>query len=403
MAPVLLKGHEFDFFIVPCSKRNFLTTCKKPGEVMQSKFPLVKLLLSAAIAAAFASPAMAQTSVNVEGIADMYVGSMKNSGDTGRVTRMGSGGMSTSYLGFKGVEDLGGGLKASFTLGAFFQLDSGTQGRFGNDTLFSRDANVALSGNFGALTLGRMISPTTLPAFLFNPIGDSFTFSPLILHKAVPTTGWASTFAGDTGWSNSIRYTTPSFGGLTANLYYQPGEVAAAAGKKNVGGNVLYFNGPLSLTAAYHDVQVNNPTDALGVTSNVNRLSLTGASVPFTQNAALNATEQKLWLVGGSYDFGVAKLFATYDQSKHNVADLRDKTGTLGLSVPAGGAGKILAAVAQTRRTSDAFSELRRTTYTIGYDYNLSKRTDLYTYLMNDKVTSNDNAQSFAVGVRHRF
>jgi predicted porin len=370
---------------------------------MQSKSPLVKLLLSTAIAAAFASPAMAQTSVNVEGIADVYVGSMKNSGDAGRVTSMGSGGMSTSYFGFKGVEDLGGGLKASFTLGAFFQIDTGAQGRFNGDTLFARDANVGLSGNLGALTLGRSISPVTLPVFLFNPIGDSFTFSPLVLHKAVPTTGWASSFAGDTGWSNAIRYTTPSFGGLTANLYYQPGEASAAAGKKNVGGNVLYFNGPLSLTAAYHDVEVNNPTDTTNGVSIVKPVTLTGANV-FTPSAStINPTEQKLWLVGGAYDFGMAKLFATYDQSKNNVADLRDKTGTLGLSVPAGGAGKILASVAQTRRTSDLFSELRRTTYTIGYDYNLSKRTDLYTYLMGDKVTNYDNAQSFAVGVRHRF
>lgn len=370
---------------------------------MQSKSPLVKLLLSTAIAAAFASPAMAQTSVNVEGIADVYVGAMKNSGDTDRVTRMGSGGMSTSYLGFKGVEDLGGGLKASFTLGAFFQIDTGAQGRFNGDTLFARDANIALSGNFGALTLGRMISPATLPAFLFNPIGDSFTFSPLVLHKAVSTTAWANSFAGDTGWSNAIRYTTPSFGGLTANLYYQPGEASAAAGKKNVGGNVLYFSGPLSLTAAYHNVEVNNPTDTVNGVSIVKPVTLTGGNVPFGTPAPVAPTEQKLWLVGGAYDFGVAKLFATYDQSKHNIADLRDKTGTLGLSVPAGGAGKILAAVAQTRRSSDLFSDRKRTTYTVGYDYNLSKRTDVYTYLMNDKVTTYENEQSFAVGVRHRF
>ena len=362
---------------------------------MHFKSPLVKLLLSSAIAAAFASPAMAQTSVNFEGIADVYVGSMKNSGDSGRVTRMGSGGMSTSYFGFKGAEDLGGGLKATFTLGAFYQLDTGAQGRFPTDTLFARDANVGLSGNFGALTLGRSISPATLPAFLFNPIGDSFTFSPLVLHKAVSTAAWANSFAGDTGWSNAIRYTTPSFAGLTANIYYQPGEAAAEAGKKNVGGNVLYFGGPLSLTAAYHNVEVNNPLDTTNGVSVVK-------SVPVVGTTSLSATEQKLWLVGGAYDFGVAKVFATYDQAKHDVS-LKDKTATLGLSVPTGGAGKILAAAAQTRRTSDLFAERKRTTYTIGYDYSMSKRTELYAYLINDKVTSFENEQSLATGVRHRF
>jgi predicted porin len=362
---------------------------------MQFKPTLVKLLLSTAIAAAFATPAMAQTSVNVEGIVDTFVGSMKNSGDAGRATKLDSGGMSTSYLGFKGVEDLGGGLKANFTLGAFLRADSGAQGRFDGDSFFARDANVGLSGNFGALTLGRSIAPTTLPVFLFNPIGDSFTLSPLVLHHAVSTTAWTNSLAGDTGWSNAIRYTTPSFGGLTANLYYQLGEAPAANSKKNVGGNVLYFNGPLSLSVAYHDVQVNNPNDT------TNGISIV-QTIPVTATAKLTATEQKMWLIAGAYDFNVIKVYATYDQAKHDI-DLRDKTATLGLSVPTGGAGKVLAEAAQTRRTSGSFEERRRTTYSVGYDYNLSKRTDLYAFLLNDKVTGFDSAHSVAAGVRHRF
>jgi predicted porin len=362
---------------------------------MQSKPILVKLLLSTAIAAAFASPAFAQTSVNVEGIVDMYVGSMKNSGDTGRTNRLDSGGMSTSFLGFKGVEDLGGGLKANFTLGAFFRGDTGAAGRFNGDTFFARDANVGLSGGFGAVTLGRSISPVTLPVFLFNPMGDSFSFSPLVLHNAVSTNAWTNTFAGDTGWSNAIRYTTPSFGGLTGNVYYQLGEQTGSS-NKNIGGNVLYFNGPLSLTVAYHDVEVRNPTDTTATgPSNV-------VQIPLSATTNLTATEQKLWLIGGSYDFNVVKVFATYDQAKHDI-DLRDKTGTLGVSIPTGGAGKILGSVAQTRRTSSSFDERRRTTYSVGYDYSLSKRTELYAFLLNDKVTSFENEQSLALGVRHRF
>lgn len=362
---------------------------------MQAKSTLVKLLLSSAIAAAFAGPAFAQTSVNVEGIYDVYVGSMKNSGDTGRTTKLDSGGMSTSYLGFKGTEDLGGGLKATFTLGAFFRGDTGQSGRFNGDTFFARDANVGLNGSFGAVTLGRSISPVTLPAFLFNPIGDSFALSPLVLHKAVSTNSWTNSFAGDTGWSNAIRYTTPSFGGLTANVYYQLGE-QVGGGKKNVGGNLLYFKGPLSLTVAYHDVEVNNPTDnTASGPSNVK-------TIPVTATTNLTATEQKLWMVGGAYDFSVVKVFATYDQARHD-ADLRDKTGTLGVSIPTGGAGKILGAVAQTRRTSGAFDERRRTTYSVGYDHSLSKRTELYAFLLNDKVSSFENEQSLALGVRHRF
>ncbi|MBK4733153.1 porin [Noviherbaspirillum pedocola] len=361
---------------------------------MQHQSTLAKLLVAAAVAGAFAAPAMAQTSVNVEGIVDVYAGSMKNSGDTGRISAVNSGGMSTSYIGFKGAEDLGGGLKANFTLGAFFRPDTGQGGRFGPtgaDTLFARDANVGLSGNFGAVTLGRSISPVTLPVFLFNPLGDSFTFSPLVLHEAVPTNAWAATYAAsDTGWSNTVRYTTKSFNGLTADLYYQFGEQASNASKKNFGGNLLYFNGPLSLTAAYHDVKVGNPVDNTATPSAM----LTVGNV--------KAFEQKLWLLGAAYDFNIVKVYATYNQAKHDI-DLKDKTAMLGLSVPTGGAGKVLAEIAQTRRTSSAFSEQRRTTYTIGYDYNLSKRTDAYAMLMNDKVSGNDSAASAGVGVRHKF
>lgn len=363
---------------------------------MQAKPTLAKLLLSTAIAAAFASPAIAQTSVSVEGIVDLYVGSMKNSGDADRTVKLDSGGMSTSFLGFKGAEDLGGGLKATFTLGGFFRGDSGASGRFNGDSFFARDANVGLSGKLGALTLGRSISPVTLPAFLFNPVGDSFSLSPLVLHKAVSTNAWTNSFAGDTGWSNAIRYTTPSFGGLTANVYYQLGEQVGGTGKNNVGGNLLFFRGPLSLTAAYHDVEVNNPADSTVAGPSIVK------SIPLTATTSLTAAEQKLWMVGGAYDFNIVKVFATYDQAKHDI-DLRDKTATLGLSVPAGGAGKILGAVAQTRRTSAAFDERRRTTYSLGYDYSLSKRTELYAFLLSDKVSGFDNARSVATGVRHRF
>ncbi|RYE72656.1 MAG: porin, partial [Oxalobacteraceae bacterium] len=192
------------------------------------------------------------------------------------------------------------------------------------------------------------------------------------------------------------RYTTPSIGGLTANVYYQLGEQVGGSGKNNVGGNVLYFNGPLSLTVAYHDVEVNNPVDNTASGPSIVK------SIPVTATTNVTATEQKLWLIGGAYNFNVVKVFATYDQAKHDV-DLRDKTGTLGVSIPTGAAGKILGAVAQTRRTSNAFDERRRTTYSVGYDYSLSKRTELYAFLLNDKVTNFENEQSLALGVRHRF
>ena len=123
-----------------------------------------KLYLALAIGSAFALPATAQTTTQVVGVVDNYVGSMKYSGDQGRTSAVNSGGMTTSWFGFKGSEDLGNGLKANFNLTSFFRADTGATGRFnGNETFFSRDANVGLSGNFGAVTLGRGLAPNFLP------------------------------------------------------------------------------------------------------------------------------------------------------------------------------------------------------------------------------------------------
>ncbi|MFD2270856.1 porin [Undibacterium arcticum] len=192
--------------------------------------------LAIALGGAMAIPAMAQTSVSVAGVIDTYVGSLKYSGDSGRTSVVNSSGMTTSWIGFKGSEDLGNGLNANFKLTSFFRSDTGASGRFNEgETLFSRDANVGLSGSFGAVSLGRDLAPNFLPSTLFNPFGGSFKLSPLMLHMDVPrfnASGWTNSVAGDTGWSNEIIYTTPNFAGLKANLHYQFGEVAGNTGKK---------------------------------------------------------------------------------------------------------------------------------------------------------------------------
>ncbi|NEX64398.1 porin [Noviherbaspirillum galbum] len=365
---------------------------------MQSKGKhLKKVLTAAALAGAFAAPAMAQTNVTVSGLVDNYVGSMRMAGDASSSRVLNSGGMTTSWFGFKGTEDLGGGLKANFKLTSFIQADTGRQGRFPGDTLFSRDANVGLTGSFGGISIGRDLAPNFLPTILFNPFGDSFTFAPLILHADVPlfnASGWTNSLAGDTGWSNEIIYTTPNFGGFSANIHYQLGEVPGDNSKRNVGANFLYFAGPLALTGFYHNVKVNNPLNVPA-----NNVQPAG-NIPLP--TGLTATEQKAWMLGGTYDLSVVKLFATYGQTSHDIA-LDDKTLSLGLSAPVG-AGKVLASWANTKRTGSAIgADQKRNTTSIGYDYDMSKRTDLYAIVMNDRITNRDSGNSFGLGIRHRF
>jgi predicted porin len=352
------------------------------------------LLAGAALAATMGSaPVLAQTSVKLTGVVDVFVGSMRNSGDTASTLMMGSSGMTTSWWGIQGSEDLGGGLKANFNLGAFIRPATGQGGRFtaANETMFSRDANVGLSGSFGTITAGRALAPNFLPMILFNPFGDSFTFAPLVLQMHVPLfngTGWSNSVGADTGWSNELMYTSPTMGGATVNLHYQLGGAAGNNAKNNLGANVLYFNGPWSATAFYHRIKVNNPLDTpVGIVQSY---------------AGLSAAQQNAWMIGGGYDFKVAKLFATYGQTSHDV-NLNDKTYSLGASVPFGGPGKFMLAWAETKRSGTGFADTKRDTVSLGYDYDLSKRTDLYAVLMNDKVQGFNSGNSFGAGIRHKF
>lgn len=323
--------------------------------------------------------AQAQSSLQLAGTIDMYAGSSKNAGDAGRTAVINSGGMTTSWFGVKGTEDLGGGLKANFALTSFLRADTGEWGRFPGDTFFSRDANVGLSGGFGAVSVGRGLAPNFLPTVIFNPFGDSFTFSPLVLHANVPlfnATGWASTTPSDTGWSNEIVYTTPSFGGLSGNLHYQLGEQANKSGVHNIGANFLYFGGPLALGGFYESDQVTNPAPAVFATGD----------------------KKTDWMLAASYDFKVVKAYGTYGKSKSSTLVPQAKTVSLGASVPAG-PGKVLAGIARTEVTPGN----KRTTTTVGYDQNLSKRTDVYAMLMQDRITSFSTGTGWGVGIRHSF
>ncbi len=352
-----------------------------------------KNLIAGAALLALAVGAQAQSNVQVMGTADVYVGSIQMAGDKASTSKLDGGGMTTSWFGFKGSEDLGNGLKAEVAYTAFINPSNGTMGnRFPGDTSFSRDANVALAGGFGRVQVGRGLAPNFLPSIIFNPLGDSFTFSPLVLHMNVPLfngSGWADSPArsspSDTGWNSEVLYSTPNFGGLTANVHYQLGNQSSTStnpGAKNIGLNVLYFNGPLALTAFYEKDQVANPG---------------AAPAPF-------AAAKTDWMVGGSYDMKVVKLFGTYGGAKNEATNNSGKTTSLGLSSPVG-AGKIVAAYARTTIDTNAVKagSTARTTTTVGYDYDLSKRTDVYAMLMNDQITNLSTGTSFGVGIRHKF
>jgi len=355
--------------------------------------------LAAVAAMLFSGAAMAQSSVTLYGQADMFVGGVKNPGSSDRAYVANSGGMQTSYWGIKGTEDLGMGTKAIFDLNGFFRTDSGSSGRFNGDSMFSRNAYVGLQNNtYGSVKLGRNTTPYFVSTILFNPLIDSYVFSPQIFHTYFTVNNgsvYDPGIIGDSGWNNSIVYSTPTFGGLTANFIYSFGESAGNNSKNKFGANLTYFAGNFAATVAYQQVKFDNtPGDLTGSTGSVNS--------PFIQGF----DKQNAVQVGLSYDFRVVKVFAQGQYIKSDVnanvnGDIKHMDGQAGVSVPVG-AGNVLASYGYVKTLNEVAS-FKRNTFAVAYDYNLSKRTDLYAAYFYDKITGLEHGDTFGVGMRHKF
>lgn len=338
-----------------------------------------KSLLALALLGAFSSAAFAQTNVTVYGVADVGITYANN--DVSKTWGLGSGLLSGSRLGFRGTEDLGGGMSAIFTLENGFNIDDGTQGQ---GRLFGRQAFVGLAGNFGAVKLGRQYHPIRVAVENIDPfnLGNIGTASNIF------------NVYGDRG-DNYINYSTPKLGGFTGQFAYGLGEVAGSNSiGRQVGVSAGYAAGPVRVVLAHHDQNV----AAAGVATGDSRSTF----------------------LGGIYDLRVVKLHAAYAASKdNNAAGLttsdRDEA-MLGVSAPVG-AGTILASY--ILRREDAGANRDADQLALGYLYNLSKRTTLYTSVarINNEAAANvsfsgftgasgvagNDRTTFAVGVRHRF
>lgn len=339
-----------------------------------------KTLIAAALAAASIGAAHAQSNVRLYGLTDMWVGQVKNSA-LGTQMVANSGGMTTSYWGMGGTEDLGGGLKAVFALEGFIRTDEGNSGRFNGDPMFARSAYIGLESGLGRVQFGRNTTPYFLSTIIYNPFGDSFNFSPAVAHTYL--NGY---LLNDSGWSNSIGY-NGSFGPVRARALYSLGQerISTAANKqagRAMGGNLDYSAGPLSLNLAMQQVEV-------------------------AGGAPEAITKQTATLLSGAYLLGPARITAQYQEMKNETgpASLKHKSYQIGASVKAG-PGSVLASFGNVK-TSDnnpATADIKRDSWALGYDYFLSKRTDIYTAWYETKLDStNVKVKAVGVGIRHRF
>ena len=308
-------------------------------------------------------PAQAQTSTTVFGLIDLSIGSTKAPG--GVATKgVDSGKMTTSYFGIKGVEDLGGGLLAVFRLEHFLRADTGSAGRFDADTFWSRNASVGISSKtLGTLTIGRNSPPLFIATLLFNPFGDSFGYSPAIRHYYT-----SGTVTGDSGWSDSVLYASPRFGGFSFGL---AGAMKESSNGGNWSVNAGYSDGPLAASLVYQQVKKDG-------------------------NVAVQDTNT--WQLGAAYNFGPARLFLQYGDVSNRNTNVDYRISGLGVRVPMGQG----ALLAQWGHVSPSAGASRNTT-TVGYTYALSKRSDLYGMLMSDQQSGRSSGGGYSLGLRHAF
>lgn len=209
-----------------------------------------KSLIALAVLAA-AGAASAQSSVQLYGVADIWAGQAKitaNGEELYKQTKVDSGGVNTSRWGLKGAEDLGGGLKATFQLEQGFALDSGKA-----DAGFNRVSTVGLSGNFGAVTVGRdWTAYDDLTGLAKNTLGANISSQ-------------ATTWVGYNGNpNNTIKFQSNTYSGFSGAVSYSFGEDKKGLddngdtlGKATdtLSLNVQYANGPLAVGYAYQNAK----------------------------------------------------------------------------------------------------------------------------------------------------
>ncbi|WP_240788555.1 porin [Ramlibacter henchirensis] len=339
-------------------------------------------------ALATAGLASAQSSVTMFGVVDATLQRVTNSGTgAGSVFRLTNSGYNSSRLGFRGTEDMGGGMSASFWLEAGMSNDDGqgaatnannqTVGAFNATTganapvrpgtqglTFNRRSTVSLAGGWGEVRLGRDYTPQFWNLTVFDPFGTNGAGTTQTL---LGVTGSAITGATAVRASNSIGYFLPgNLGGFYGQIQHYRGENPSTAGVAEDDGNGLgarigYSSGPLNV--------------AIGLSS-----TKSSAAGDFKQNN-----------VGVQWDFGWAKLMGHF---AFDEAGTQEGRGFLvGALVPVG-SGEVRASLSQYD-VDTGTAEPRSRKMAVGYVHNLSKRTALYTTYA--RVRNSNGATSSAV------
>lgn len=333
-----------------------------------------KSLLALAVLGAFAATASAQTSITIYGSFDGGVRNLTNATPDGSKLTMGSNGTyNSNRIGFKGVEDLGGGLNAHFTLETGFNTGTGQlDTALTRNALFDRTASVGLGGAWGSLDLGRQYSVNFKTVGAYDPFSYKYT-------GIIPLAG----LGGLTRLSNDIQY-SGKFGGVGLMAEYALGEVAGSTS--------------------------NGATQAIGANFAGGGFNVGAAYTQGKRGAVVADQDLRNWTVGGAYATGPFRLAVGYNDFKQDVAtatNTRVKDWWLGGSYSITPAAALSVAYYETKNTANTplgSADLKSKLFIVGGTYALSKRTNFYADVDNRRFSNGNSTQTgLSVGINHLF
>lgn len=369
--------------LVRCNNRIYENRYDKGNNnYFRKEKTMKKTLLALATMSVFTGVAHAED-VTLYGVIDEAYRFSTHANSSGNSLNQITDGMQQgSRLGFKGSEDLGGGLKAIFQLEAGFSTSNG-QSLQGN-RLFGRNATVGLSDNqWGTLTVGRQ-----------NNLGYDFAINTDVYGVAnnVAIAGYQSYLTGFR-WDNSLKYTN-KFSGVNVGAQYSSGNHAGDASQGSAYALAAgYTTGPFSVQSVFQ--RTNDTKDAIP--------------------GSLPGQDQSLAGIGATYDFGGPKVFGQYVYNKFNQSNQRNDIFTLGGSYPL--TPRVTLKAAYTYDNQRNYNAGHRNTASALASYAFSKRTDVYTEVDYNKFSggysnaayvwnANDVPNSsvgFSLGLRHTF
>jgi len=327
---------------------------------------LLPLAISAALAAGVAAPGAASADVTIYGKLHMSLDYFK-ADSTSQYNDISDVQVSSnsSRIGFKGSEDLGGGLKA------VWQIESSVNLNNGNGTWSGRNSFLGLSGGWGTIIAGKHDTPMKIVSRKLDPFGDTIFDTRAIMGSNV-TGGFAiDTFNLRT--NNTVAYISPSWGGFSIIGAYVADYTDSSSRPSDndfsaFSASATYSNGPIYAAIAWEKHKVG---DIAGIN---------------------NPNEPSMFRGGASYKFGAFKLGFAAEKGKEDLID-RWAGNVFGAYDFGNNTVKL-----QYTKAGETFNNDKSWMWSVGFDHKFSKRTKIYA--VGGQLKQDDNAR-YVLGGGH--